>query len=325
MNKKVLLTVDGNCPYMFEMEEMLRAEGIEPKQADLTRVDLEGLSEQASDCSSVIACAETYNDAVFDRLPNLKCIVKSGVGLDAIDIDSATRHGVVVSNTPGANGSAVAEMAVAMMLSMSRRIVHYHNWVMEGHWKSDTYSNELSEQTVGLVGFGYIARTVAKYLSGFGCKIIAYDIKPDIKAAEELHVEFTSFENVLSNADIISLHAPLTDETRGYINRDTIEMMKPGAILVNTSRGGVVNEDDLYEALRSQRIAAAALDVTGTEPLSLDSPLRTLNNIQLSPHKATSTYEAMRNLHMACAVQIIQYYRGEEIDHTVNPGYKKYL
>ncbi|MEG1516077.1 MAG: phosphoglycerate dehydrogenase, partial [Clostridia bacterium] len=118
MNKRVLIAVDGNCPYIPEMLEMLAQEGIETKQADLSRMDMDGLVEQASDCTSVIACTEHYDDMVFDQLPNLKCIVKSGVGLDSINIPAATRHGVVVSNTPGANGEAVAEMAVTMILSM---------------------------------------------------------------------------------------------------------------------------------------------------------------------------------------------------------------
>lgn len=324
MNKKVLITVDGNCPSIPEMLEMLHAEGIETKQADLSRVDLAGLQEQAADCTSVIACAETYNDAVFDSLPNLKCIVKSGVGLDAINIEAATRHGVVISNTPGANGCAVAEMAVTMILSALRRSVYYHNCVLKGLWQSDAYSHELSALTVGLIGFGFIAQKVAEFLRGFGCKIIAYDIKPNDELAQTLNVQMVDLEQIYSDSDIISLHAPLLEETRGMINRETIGKMKESAILVNTSRGGVINEQDLYDALYNHRIAAAALDVTVMEPLQEDSPLRTLENIQFTPHTATATYEAMCNLYTACATQTIQYYRGEPIDHTVNPDYKKY-
>lgn len=325
MNKKVLITVDGNCPYIPEMLEMIHAEGIETKQADLARVDLEGLKDQASDCTSVIACAETYDDAVFDSLPNLKCIVKSGVGLDAIDLDAATRHGVVVSNTPGANGDAVAEMAATMILSALRKTVYYHNCVIDGLWQSDAYSHELSTRTIGLIGFGYIAQTLTKYLSGFGCRFLAYDICPNYERAEELGVEFVELDTIYAEADIISLHAPLTNQTRHLINRESLSKMKSTAILINTSRGGVIDEDALYEALKDKRIAAAALDVTGVEPLPADSPLRTLGNIQFTPHTATATYEAMKNLYTACAVQTIQYYKGEPINHTVNPDYVKYL
>lgn len=325
MNKKVLITVDGNCPYIPEMLEMIHNEGIETKQADLTRVDLEGLKEQASDCTSVIACAETYNDAVFESLPNLKCIVKSGVGLDAIDLDAATRHGVVVSNTPGANGDAVAEMAATMILSTLRKTVYYHNCVVDGLWQSDAYSHELSTRIIGLVGFGYIAQTLAKYLSGFGCRFLAYDICPDYEKAEKLGVKFVDLDTLFKESDVVSLHAPLTEQTRHLINQENLAKMKKTAVLINTSRGGVIDEAALYEALKNNKIAAAALDVTETEPLPADSPLRTLKNIQFTPHTATATYEAMKNLYTACAVQTIQYYKGEPINHTVNPDYKNYL
>lgn len=325
MNKKVLITVDGNCPYIPEMLEMIHAEGIETKQADLTRVDLEGLKAQAADCTSVIACAEIYNDAVFDSLPNLKCIVKSGVGLDAIDLDAATRHGVVVSNTPGANGDAVAEMAAAMILSALRKTVYYHNCVIDGLWQSDAYSHELSTRTVGLVGFGYIAQALAKYLSGFGCRFLAYDICPNYERAEKLGVKLVDLDTLFKESDIVSLHAPLTEQTRHLINRENLKKMKSTAILINTSRGGIIDETALYEALKNRKIAAAALDVAAAEPLPADSPLRTLTNIQFTPHTATATYEAMKNLYTACAVQTIQYYKGEPIDHTVNPDYKNYL
>lgn len=325
MNKKVLITVDGNCPYIPEMLEMLHSEGIETKQADLTRVDLDGMKEQAKDCSSVIACAERYDDALFDSIPNLKCIVKSGVGLDAIDIDAATRHGVVVSNTPGANGCAVAEMAVTMMLSMLRRTVYYHNCVMKGLWQSDSYSHEISNLTIGLVGFGFIAQKVAEFLAGFHPRIIACDIKPNMEAAKKLGVEIMSQDEVFCNADIISLHAPMTKQTAKMINDDNISKMKTGVMLVNTSRGGVIDEDALYRALKKRKISFAALDVTETEPLPGHSLLRTLDNIQITPHTATATYEAMKNLYTACAIQTIQFYKGEEINHTVNPEYKEYL
>ena len=325
MNKKVLITVNGECPYIPEMRQMLLDEGIESKQADLDRVDLEGLKEQMADCTSVIACAEPYNDAVFDSIPNLKCIVKSGVGLDSIDLDAATRHGVVVSNTPGANGEAVAEMAVTMMLSALRHTVYYNNKIVKGTWGSEFYSHELSTRTVGLIGFGFIARKVAQFLGGFGCRILACDIYPNYEAAKQLNVEIVDREEIFRQADIISLHAPLTPDTKELINKENISKMKENAIIVNTSRGGVVNEQDLYDALKNHRIAGAALDVANIEPIPADSPLLTLDNIQFTPHSATATYEAMRNLYTTCAIQTIQYYKGEPIDHVVNPDYVKYL
>lgn len=325
MNRRVLITVDGNCPYIPEMLEMLQAEGIETKQADLGRVDLEGLKEQAADCTSVIACAEHYDDKVFESLPNLKCIVKSGVGLDAIDLGAATRHGVVVSNTPGANGAAVAEMAATMILSSLRKTVYYHNSVKEGLWQSDVYSHELSTKIIGVIGFGFIAQMLVSFLQGFGCRFLAYDVNPNQKRAEELGVKLVDLDTLYHEADIISVHVPLTEQTHHMINGESFSKMKNTAILVNTARGGLIDERALYQALSRQRIAWAAVDVTEKEPLPKDSPLRKLSNIQFTPHTATATFEAMKNLYTACARQIIQYYRGEEIDHTVNPEYKKYV
>jgi phosphoglycerate dehydrogenase-like enzyme len=324
MKNRVLVTVSGDCPWIPEMRKMLSDEGIESKIADPDHLDENGLINQAADCNSVIAGPDRWTRRVFESLPDFKCFVKSGIGLDAVDVDSATRHGIPVSNTPGANGFAVAEMAVTMILSLLRRITHYDRQVRSGIWHSE-YSHELSEQIVGLVGFGFIAQKVAAFLGGFGCRFLAYDIKPDKEAAKRLGVTLTDQETLFSTSDIISLHIPLTHQTRGLINNGTLAKMKSNVILVNTCRGGVINDQDLYKALKTKKIAAAGLDVFEPEPLHKDSPLRTLDNIQFSPHCATATYEAMRNLYSTCAKQIIQFYKGEPIDNLINPEYVKFL
>lgn len=296
MNKKVLITVNGECPYIPEMRQMLLDEGIESKQADLDRVDLEGLKEQMADCTSVIACAEPYNDAVFDSIPNLKCIVKSGVGLDSIDLDAATRHGVVVSNTPGANGEAVAEMAVTMMLSALRHTVYYNNKIVKGTWGSEFYSHELSTRTVGLIGFGFIARKVAQFLGGFGCRILACDIYPNYEAAKQLNVEIVDREEIFRQADIISLHAPLTPDTKELINKENISKMKDGVILINNSRGQLVVEEDLADALNSGKVYAAGLDVVSTEPIKADNPLLKAKNCIITPHISWAAQAARQRI-----------------------------
>lgn len=327
MKKKVLITVSGDCPYIPEMRKILADKGIETKQADLSNLAEAGLIEQASDCTSVIAGPECWSERVFDALPHFKCIIKSGVGLDAIDMDAATKHGVAVANTPGQNAAAVAEMACAFILSSLRRINYCNEWVHGNREKriaDDVYSHELSSLTVGLVGFGNIARTVAQMLSGFGCKFLAYDVQPNLELAKKLNVDIVDFEEVIRKSDVISLHVPLTKETKYIINKNTFAMMKKNAIVVNTCRGGVIQEEDLYEALKNNVIQGAALDVTEIEPIPKESPLLKLDNIQFTPHTATATYEAMRNLYYTCAKQTIQFYEGQQIDNLINPDYIKY-
>lgn len=328
MKKKVLIAVNGDCPYIPEMRKILNDAGIETKQADLGNLSEEGLIKQAADCVSAIAGPEHWTKKVFDSLPQFRCIIKSGVGLDAIDLEEATKHGVVVANTPGQNAAAVAEMACTMILSSLRRTIFCNNWVHGkrlGKLDDIIYSHELSSLTVGLVGFGNIARTVAQMLSGFGCQFLACDVKPNYELAEKMNVKIVSFEEVIRRSDVISLHVPLTKETKYSINKDTFQMMKRNAIVVNTCRGGVIHEGDLYDALKKHVIQAAALDVTEIEPLAEDSPLLTLDNIQFTPHTATATYEAMRNLYFTCAKQTIQFYEEQPIDNLVNPDYVKYL
>ena len=168
MEKRVLITVSGECPYIPEMRKILADKGIETKQADLKNLSEEGLIAQAADCTSAITGPEFWTKKVFDNLPQFRCIIKSGVGLDAIDLDAATKHGVAIANTPGQNAGAVAEMACALILSSLRRIIFCNDWVHGQKRESihnTIYSHELSSLTVGLVGFGNIARQVAKMLS----------------------------------------------------------------------------------------------------------------------------------------------------------------
>lgn len=328
MKKKVLITVSGECPYIPEMRKILADKGIETKQADLGNLSEKGLIAQASDCVSAIAGPEVWTKRVFDSLPQFRCIIKSGVGLDAIDMDEATKHGVAVANTPGQNAAAVAEMACTMILSSLRRTNFCNDWVHGERTKSihdGIYSHELSSLTVGLVGFGNIARTVAQMLSGFGCQFLACDVQPDYELAEKLNVKIVSFEEVITQSDVISLHVPLTEETKYIINKDTLKMMKNNAIVINTCRGGVIHEGDLYNALKNHVIQWAALDVTEIEPIEKENPLLTLDNIQFTPHTATATYEAMRNLYFTCAKQTIQFYEGQPIDNLINPDYVKYV
>lgn len=329
MKNKILVTLRADGHSIPEMKKVLEANGFETKQVDFDRRGEADLTEQAKDCTAVIAGAESWTETMFKQLPSLKCIMKSGAGLDAIDIEAATKCGIAIANTPGQNAHAVADMTACMILSLLRRNVKADTFVRAGKWGKEEMNyqlcHELSTLTVGLLGFGAIARRVAKILSGFGCKFIAYDIKPDLKIADQLNVELLSFEEVVQQADIISLHVPLTEDTKYCINAKTLAMMKPTAMLVNTSRGAVIHEKDLYDALKNGVIQAAALDVYEQEPPEEDNPLFTLDNIQFTHHMGTGTFEAMENMYMACAKQTIQFFNNEIVPYIVNPEYKNYL
>ncbi len=245
---------------------------------------------------------------------SLKLIVRFGVGLDNIDINAASEYGILVSNCAGANKESVAEFAVALMLACTRRIAWLENKLKSGLWVDIPRSQQFSGKTVGLVGFGAIAKCVAQIVRGFNCKILAYDIFQNIASAKELSVEFCTLHQLLANSDFVSLHVPLNPQTYQLASADFFKRMKSTAILVNTSRGGVVNEDDLYEALVSGEIKAAGLDVFNKEPSDPNNKLFKLENIIVTPHVASSTEEAVANIADMCL---------ENIETYINSGIPK--
>lgn len=255
----------------------------------------EELVQEAAGCEILVICYEEINDYVLDHLPNLKFVACSRSGVENVDRDAVHRHNVPVSYSPGRNANAVAELAVGLMLCALRHIpktFHFIKsrqwdrvpWDIAGNTSFKTFDGfELSGKTVGFVGYGAIARRVTKLLSGFDVKVIAYD--PYVKDwPADGSVRGVGWEELFSTADVISIHCKLTEQTRGIVNADAMRLMKPTAVLVNTARGALVNEDDLYEALRSRQFACAALDVQVHEPMERDSKFLELDNIILTPH-----------------------------------------
>lgn len=259
---------------------------------------------------------------IFGAMPNLKAIVKHGAGVDNIAIPAATAQGVMVANTPGGNNStAVAEGAVALMLGLLRRVRDMDALVRENRW-DERWGIRLGDLTgakVGLIGFGRIARYVAKICgAGFGAEVCAYDpmlSDEDIRAAGVTPLDLAG---VLA-CDVVSIHVPLTEGTRNLI--DTVELgcMKPHAILVNCSRGGIINEAALAEALREGQIAGAGIDVFEDEPPAADHPLFGLSNCLLSPHVAGVTEAGMKDMALHCARVIDTVSRGEIPATLLNP------
>jgi D-3-phosphoglycerate dehydrogenase len=233
---------------------------------------------------ATLASSEPYTERVFRSAPDLRVVARWGVGYDAIDVDAATRHGVLVCTAVGANHEAVADYAVALMCALQRGLLANHRLITKGTWKTEFHPG-IWRATVGIVGLGRIGQAVARRCAGFGMTILAHEPFPDLAAVRELGVQLVALEELLRRADLVTLHCPATAENRHLINRERLALMKPTAYLVNTARGTLVDEAALHEALVTGRIAGAGLDVFEKEPLH-DSPLFSLDNVILSPHVA---------------------------------------
>jgi lactate dehydrogenase-like 2-hydroxyacid dehydrogenase len=252
----------------------------------------------------------------------LKVISSFSVGVDNVDVAAATARRIPVGNTPGVLTDATADLAFALLLAAARRIMEGERGVRTGRWKtwgpSFLLGADLNGATLGIVGFGRIGRAVARRADGFGMRILFTDPQP---AAPEPGVKASQvdFETLLRESDFVSLHCPLTPETRGLMNAATFSKMKPTAVLVNTSRGPVVDQDALYEALSSKRIFAAALDVTTPEPLPIDSPLLTLDNCIVVPHIASASWRTRERMSVMAAENLIAGLKSKRLPNCANP------
>ena len=231
--------------------------------------------------------------ADLEKAPKLKLVHKMGAGVNTIDVETATRLGIAVANMPGANAPSVAEGSVLLMLAALRRLPALDRATREGKgWPSDPSLGEtvrdIGSCTVGLVGYGNIAKTVETMVSAMGARVLHTSTRDDG------HPGWRSLPDLLAESDIVSLHLPLTEQTAGMLDQNALARMKPGAVLVNTSRGGVIDEGALVEALRSGGLAAAGLDVFAVEPIPPDNPLLSLDNVVLSPHVTWYTADTMR-------------------------------
>ena len=277
------------------------------------------LSAALPGIAATLASTEPYSAAVLAQAPELRVISRTGVGFDAIDVAEATRRGIVVCTTPGTNQHAVADLAVALILASARRLVEAVDLVRGGGWTPQPVGFELRGTTIGIVGTGLIGRQVAKRLYGFEPRLIAYDVVPSAEVAERFGVQYVTLDQLLAEADVITLHAPLLPETRGMFNAAAFARMKPTAYLVNTARGPLVDETALDAALRSGQIAGAALDVTQVEPLPASSPLRQAPNLVLTPHIAGSTRQSIAAMKAMAVDNAARVLRGEPPRSCVNP------
>jgi len=254
----------------------------------------------------------------MEKAPKLRAIGRAGVGVDNVDLDAATRRGIVVMNTPGGNAVAVAEHTFALMLSLARFIPRAHSTMTAGKWEKKTLQGtELRGKTLGVLGLGRVGVEVSRRALAFGMKVVAHDPYVAPSFAQQLKVTMVPLDELYAQSDYITLHVGLTPQTNGMINADAIGKMKKGVRLVNCARGELLNEAAVVEALQSGQLGGAALDVYSHEPLK-DSPLMTLPNVLLTPHIAGSTNEAQEAVGVQIALQVREYLTKGVIQNAVN-------
>jgi len=253
----------------------------------------------------IVRSATKVDEAFIARASEVRVIGRAGVGVDNIDLDAATVKDIAVFNAPGANTNAAAEMTMALMLALVRKVPEADRSVRAGNWERASFKGvELKGRTLGLVGAGRIGGDVALRCQVFGMDVLVYDPYLSEERADELGVRLVGLGEVIENADVISCHVPLTDETRGMINVELLHRMKDGVYVINASRGGVIDEPALASALQDGTIAGAALDVYEREPLTEDSMLRDAPNLILTPHLGASTEEAQVGVATEVALRI---------------------
>ena len=293
----------------------------EPRWTVLTPEQLDGkLAAHLEDADALIVrSAVTVNAPLLENAAHLRVIGRAGVGVDNIDLDAATRKGVAVMNTPGANAVAVAEHTIALMLALARHLCRANELMRAGRWeKKSLQGSELRGKTLGIIGLGRIGMEVARRVRGFGMTVVAHDpfISPAI--AREQEIRMAGLDEIYAESDYLTLHVGLTPQTTGMINADSLAKMKRGVRLVNCARGELIQDVALADALKRGHVAAAALDVFSEEPPPKNSPLLALENVITTPHIAGSTHEAQEAVGYQIALQVKEYLKHGVIQNAVN-------
>lgn len=293
---------------------MLKDAGFEIEEA--LNVPHEGLKERIKDFDVIIVRSKTnVNKEIIEAGRNLKMIARAGIGLDNIDLETAEKHNINVANVPGASTESVAELVFALILSLFRHVTRADKTLKEGKWiKKELLGNELKGKSIGIIGFGRIGQKIAKIAKAFEMNVLCYDVLEScLSKAREMEVEDygpakNGLYELLEKSDIITLHVPLVPQTHHLIGREEMKLLKNGAYIINTARGGVVDDDALYDALRSGKLGGAGLDVYEKEP-PRDSPLIELTNVVSTPHIGASTLEAQRAVGTVLAERIIDFFK----------------
>ena len=313
---KVICTSPSFAKYDAAPIDALQQQGFElitlPADAPLS-----ALEPHLADTVAMIVAFTDVNEELLAKAPQLKIVCKHGVGVDNIDLDATRARGIFVTNVPDANKHAVADFAFALILNSARQITQAAIETRTGNWPR-IFATDVYGKTLGVIGLGNIGKQVALRAKGFNMRVIAFDFYPDEKFAAEHGIEFVSLDHLTESSDFITLHKPLTDKTQNLFDAARIKRMKKSAFLINASRGGIVNEQDLYQALLDNVIAGAAADVFEQEPL-VEHPLFTLSNFIPTSHIAGYTDGAISAIGERCVAQIMQCIKqGERPTNVMN-------
>ncbi|NLA91745.1 MAG: D-glycerate dehydrogenase [Synergistaceae bacterium] len=281
--------------------------------------------EKASGVDGLLCTlSDRIDEELFSRCPNLKVASNYAVGFDNIDVDEATRRGVLITNTPDVLTNTTADLAFTLLLATARRVVEANEFLRSGDWKTWSpnllLGQEVSESVIGIVGMGKIGQAVARRAAGFSMKVLFHNRSPKPEVEKELGAKQVSLDELLKESDFISLHCPLNDETRGLIGEEELKMMKKTSVLINSSRGPVVDQKALFRACSENWIWGAGLDVFDEEPVPLDEPLLTLKNVTTLPHLGSATVKAREGMARKAAENLLAALEGRRPFDLVNPS-----
>lgn len=268
------------------------------------------------ECDGYIAGLDYISEKVLNSCPNLKVISRYGAGYDRVDITAATKNNIIVTNTPGVNSEAVGELAMGLILSIARNIPLLNSSTRNGEWIRSS-GMELRGKTIGIVGLGAIGKIVARCATGFNMKVIAYDPYIDKNYCEQHSIQHCTLDEIFHESDVISLHLPLTETTKHLIDENAFKMMKPNVIIINTSRGGLIDEAAAYNALKEKQIGGLGLDAFEIEP-PLNSPLFEFSNVVVTPHTGAHTHESTKNMANLAVENLINVLEGNYCPHMIN-------
>lgn len=316
MKYKVLSTARSFGKVSTRPVEWLKSQGFELVTTDLPKPLTENdMIKVIKGMDAVIVGNDRVTARVFKAADRLKVISMHGVGVDHIDIKAAMEAGVVVTNTPGANTEAVAELTVGLIFTLTRRILPAHLSTRAGAWERFV-GTEVRGKTVGIIGLGRIGKAVARRMKALGAKVLAYDTIKDKDFAIQMQIEYVELEELLKSADIVTLHLPLTAQTENLLNSNRLNLMKKGSFLINTARGGLIDEDALVRALKSGHLGGAALDVYINQPPE-GSPLLKTDNCITLPHIGAYSVEALERMGMMAAENVVAVIKGGKPHNVV--------
>ena len=287
---------------------------------DVTAVDGALTDDLLADAKAIIVRSATnVTPEVMRRAPKLRVVGRAGVGVDNVDVEAATQRGIVVMNTPSGNTISTAELTFSMLMALARKIPQAHMSMKNGEWDRKAFAGtELSGKTIGILGIGRIGSQVARRAIAFGMRVLAFDPYLSMSKARALQVELLELDEIYERSDFITVHMPLSDETRDMLGADAFSKMKDGACVVNCARGGIINEADLVAAVKSGKVGGAALDVYDAEPLPEDAELRELPQVIMTPHLGASTKEAQESVGLEVAEAVTDYLVDGAVRNAVN-------